>query len=68
MNYSDKIICIYKYIKIRLIKLLKIIYYEMGGLVYKRTNVFEFNFLKDSLNLLEVSIQVKLLKFLVKLT
>ena len=68
MNYSDKIICLYKYIKIRLIKLLKIIYYEMGGLVYKHINVFEFNFLIDSLNLLEASIQVRLLKFLAKLT
>ena len=51
-----------------MIKLLKIIYYEMGGLVYKHIDVFEFNFLIDSLNLLEASIQVRLLKFLVKLT
>ena len=40
----------------------------MGGLVYKHINVFEFNFLIDSLNLLEASIQVRLLKFLAKLT
>ena len=64
MNYLNKIIFIYKYIKIRLIKLLKIIkiiYYEMSGLVYKHINVFEFDFLIDSLNLLEASIHIRLL-------